>query len=176
LDVFLHFLFPYALLTLIGLKAEKAIPIALLGVLPDLDVLFYVHRSPSHSAVVIFAAYIIPLIAVWFYRREYARYVVLGFLATVSHPVFDMLGGYTPILWPLYDKSIMVSMQMTLSINPDIRLQTSYAVRQIPTVFPRLDSFQALVFNGPGGLMSILIAIYVLYRIRCYLSDRYNTS
>jgi len=174
MDVFLHFLFPYALLTLIGLKAEKAIPLALLGIIPDLDVLFYIHRSPSHSAVVIFATYLIPFILIWFYRRKYARYVVLGFLTTVSHPIFDMMGGYTPILWPLHDQSIMISTQLLVSVNPVIHLKSTFEIKQIPTVFHRLESWQALVFNGPGGIMAIILSIYVVYRVARYLLNRYN--
>ncbi len=174
MDVFLHFLFPYALLTLIGLKAEKAIPLALLGIIPDLDVLFYIHRSPSHSAVVIFVIYLLPFILVWFYRKEYARYVVLGFLATVSHPIFDMMGGYTPILWPLHDQSIMISTQLLVSVNPVIHLKSTFEIKQIPTVFHTLESWQALVFNGPGGIMAIILSIYVVYSVARYLLNRYN--
>ncbi len=165
MDVFLHFLFPFTLLVLIGLKTEKAIPIALLGITPDLDVLFYIHRSPSHSAVVIFAAFLVLFLVAWFIRREYARYIILGFLATVSHPVFDMLGGYTPILWPLYDKSIMISTQLTLRADPLLRLETSFKISQTPTVFHHLESFQGLVFSGPGYLMALVLVVYVSYRL-----------
>ncbi len=171
MDVFLHFLFPYAILTLIGLKAEKAIPLALLGIVPDLDILFYVHRSPSHSAVVITAAFIIPIIAAWLYRREYLHYAILGYLSTVSHPIFDMLGGYTPILWPLYNQSIMISIQLILRINPVIQLEPQFAVKQIPITFPQIETFHALVFNGPGALMATLIAVYVCYRVVQWLKN-----
>lgn len=163
MEVFYHFLFPYALLTLIGVKPKHAIPLAALAVTPDLDVLFYVHRSLSHSVVVILLVFAAPLLYTWLRRRSLFRYVLYGFLSVASHPVFDMLGGYTPILWPLYHKSIAISTQLQVMVNPTIHIEPSFNIFQTPTVFSHLTDWQATVFSGPAALMTALISLYLLW-------------
>jgi membrane-bound metal-dependent hydrolase YbcI (DUF457 family) len=47
-----HFVVPFAALMLAGVEFQKASIISLLALLPDLDVLFLVHRSLSHSVLI----------------------------------------------------------------------------------------------------------------------------
>lgn len=171
MEVFYHFLFPYVLLTLFGVKPKHAIPLAALAVTPDLDVLFYVHRSLSHSVVVILFVFAAPLLYTWLRRRSLFRCVLCGFLSVASHPVFDMLGGYTPILWPIYDKSIAVSTQVQVMVNPTIHLEPSFNIFQTPTVFNHLTDWQALVFSGPAALMTALLSLYLLWSAVSYVPE-----
>jgi membrane-bound metal-dependent hydrolase YbcI (DUF457 family) len=55
LELIIHFTIPFIALTLLGLDVKRALPLSLLALLPDLDALFLVHRSLSHSLVVVFA-------------------------------------------------------------------------------------------------------------------------
>ena len=57
----IHFIVPFTALTLAGVEFRKALPISLLALLPDLDALFLVHRSLSHSLVVLLRAFQIEL-------------------------------------------------------------------------------------------------------------------
>ena len=53
LDVLMHFVLPFVALMLLRLDLRRALPIAALGIVPNLDVLFLFHRSYSHSVIVI---------------------------------------------------------------------------------------------------------------------------
>ena len=49
----MHFALPLTALLLLRLELRTATPLALLGLLPDLDALLLIHRSFSHSVVVL---------------------------------------------------------------------------------------------------------------------------
>lgn len=107
----------------LGRRIGSRAPIwgALLGTLPDLDVLFNPlmnevaqlswHRGPSHS--ILFAVVAAPLIALLL-RRFHARYevpmerwTIFVFLTIVTHPLLDALTNYgTQLLWPFTDRAV----------------------------------------------------------------------
>ena len=58
----IHFIVPFIALTLVGVKFRRALPVSLLALLPDLDALFLVHRSLSHSLIVLLMV-AVPLLA-----------------------------------------------------------------------------------------------------------------
>ena len=49
----IHFIIPLFLLMMLGLNLKKSIIISSLAIVPDLDVIFHVHRSASHSIIFI---------------------------------------------------------------------------------------------------------------------------
>jgi len=102
-ELALHFTVPLAL-TAPVLGIRKAIAVSLISLLPDLDVFLHVHRSPSHSIVLLL---VVCLVAVYLMSRLKPRYlglVSVGCLALLSHPIMDLFSTYTPILYPLVHK------------------------------------------------------------------------
>jgi predicted nucleotidyltransferase len=55
LEPLIHLILPLTALTLLGVDFRKALPLALFGLLPDLDALLLIHRSLSHSLPVLLA-------------------------------------------------------------------------------------------------------------------------
>lgn len=73
----IHFVIPFFLLMMFGLGIKKAALISLLAVLPDLDVLFHIHRSFSHSIIFILL-FSLPaiIIAKRFYKERYCDSII----------------------------------------------------------------------------------------------------
>jgi membrane-bound metal-dependent hydrolase YbcI (DUF457 family) len=93
---------------LINVEVKKALPISILAVLPDLDALFLVHRSLSHSLVVVLGVTVPLLLLTYKFKPRLQGYVLLALLAVASHLILDLFSGYTPILWPLYGYSVWI--------------------------------------------------------------------
>ena len=52
MELLVHFVVPFVALMLAGVELRRALPISLFALLPDFDVFVFVHRSPTHSIVV----------------------------------------------------------------------------------------------------------------------------
>ncbi len=165
MELLVHFIVPLVALTIFGLELKKALPIALLAVVPDLDAFFYVHRSPSHSIVVALIA-MAPFV-LWTYRfkPKLLRYALLAFLALASHPILDVFGGYTPILWPLFGYSLWVQVQLGAYIGSSAGLLPSARLLMKPTTFEPFRTLDAPVFTGGGLVLSVVLLLPVLLRL-----------
>ena len=147
---------------------KRALLLSLLALLPDLDILLHIHRSMSHSIILISLTWIPILSAFYLFKRRYFGMALLCFLAVLSHPLIDCFQTYTPILYPVYDRSIWVSIDGRLLVSPEgLTPQTSISVKDKPTVFKPFESFDAPIFTSEGFLISlILIVVPLLSRIR----------
>ena len=165
MEALLHFVLPLLAFTLLGVKPRKAFPLALLGVLPDLDVLFLVHRSLSHSLIIIGLASFPFFLLSFVLKPRTLRTVWLGFLSVASHPILDLFSGYTPILWPLHPYSLWVEAGLDGFFGSGVRFQLELEVHQIPTVFHRRVMLDAPLFTGPTLIASLVLLTPLIYRM-----------
>lgn len=96
-----------------GYRKRAILTGAVLGTLPDLDVLlsyptdveeFTYHRGFSHSLFVlpIFALFLLPLLRRFYRSMSWRRLYVLIMLALVTHPLLDAMTAYgTQLLYPM---------------------------------------------------------------------------
>lgn len=160
MEPLIHFIVPFAALTILGVQLKRALPISLVAVLPDLDVFFHVHRSFSHSLIVLLALSAPIMLLVW--RTGLRKYAALGLLAALSHPVMD-LGYYTPLFWPLYGQSFMVLVDSAVRIASSPAIHLSVKVLTAPTVFSYFKTLDAPLFTGEGLMVfAVLSAAAVL--------------
>ena len=148
---------PFVALVLLGVKPHKAAPLAVLGVLPDLDALLLVHRSVSHSVVVLSLAWAPVLAFAYFIRPEYRRMAALGLLVLLSHPVVDVMGGSTPILWPLMDTSLHLIFSLNGKVGEGVSLIPRLEVQRTATVFKQVASLDYPLFTGEGLVVSLIL-------------------
>ncbi|MFP3951874.1 MAG: metal-dependent hydrolase [Candidatus Bathyarchaeia archaeon] len=169
MEALIHFVVPFAALVLMGVRVVEAAPIALLGVLPDLDILFHVHRSPTHSLVLITLA-AAPFIAVlWLTGSRNFPHSLRGYLCAATHPVLDVFGGYTPVLWPLYGKSLWVESSVLVEYGSRMRMELSLELHRTPTRFPRRPVLTGALLTGEALMISLILvsaALYGLYTRR----------
>jgi membrane-bound metal-dependent hydrolase YbcI (DUF457 family) len=159
-----HFALPLTALLLLGLELRTAAPLALLGILPDLDSLLLIHRSFSHSIVVLGLLFISIFLLVRRIRPVHQRIVILAFLVVASHLVLD-LGGLTPILWPIYPYDLSIRLSLNIVLGNGLGLSPSLHVTQAPTDFGRMPGLDYPLFTEEGLLLTAVLLLPILYNL-----------
>ena len=158
----IHLVIPFAALTLYGLEWREALPLALLALLPDLDVFLHVHRSMSHSLVVV-SLVGLPLLMLA-YRLKASRVGWLVLLAVASHIALDVFAGYTPILWPLYGNSVWIQTELMAQISSIPTLIPALKIAMEPTRFIPFQSIDAPLLTGKGLIISMVLILPILVK------------
>jgi len=172
MEPLIHVVVPFIALTLSDVEWSNALPISLLALLPDVDVLFHVHRSISHSLVVL-SLVGLPLL-ILAYRLGVLRIGCLGLLAVASHIGLDLFAGYTPILWPLYGNSIWVQAELVARVASYPTLTPAVKLAVEPTSFIAFQSMDAPLFTGEGLIISTMLVLPIL--IRAFREGRAKSS
>ena len=156
-EVALHFSVVFALAAP-RLGVKRGLLISALALIPDLDVFLRVHRSMSHSVVLLSLVYAPLLLVLYGFRSKYFRLAALGLFALLSHPVMDCFQTYTPVLYPLLDRSLWVRVDGGVLISSGgFSPQVSVGVADKPTVFTSFEMMDAPVFTSGGFVISLLL-------------------
>ena len=100
-DLLTHFAVVFAL-TSPFLGTRRAFAAGVIALLPDLDVLFHVHRSMTHSAIFLLL-FALPTAYLAHKGGVGWKTLALVVASLLSHPILDMFQDYTPILYPFSD-------------------------------------------------------------------------
>jgi heme/copper-type cytochrome/quinol oxidase subunit 4 len=158
----MHFSVVFAL-TAPRLGVKKALLLSSIALVPDLDVLMHIHRSMSHSIIVLTLAYTPILLAVYRFKPGYFRLTVLGLLALLSHIAMDLFQTYTPILYPILDSSLWIEVDGGVQVSPSgLKPQASADVKHVPTIFKPFEVIDAPVFTSEGFLVSLILTVIPL--------------
>jgi len=154
----LHFAVPFAALRAADLDTRKAAFVSVIALTPDLDVLFHVHRSPAHSAIILAVA-TIPLLLLTRRHRALRTLVMLGALGILMHLILDLFQYYIPILWPLSGQSFWISGGLALYTDDGMFVTSSIRLLTEPTSLDPFTSFNEPVLTSTGlGISIILLA------------------
>ena len=164
MEPLIHFIIPFTVLILLGLRFKEALPLSLLALTPDLDVFFHVHRSPTHSIFILLVPFILlsPLVL----KFKLQKYAVLAFLMLVLHLVLDMFAGYTPIFWPLYDQSVWVIFGSTAKLGSIPNLTLNLRILTKPTIFTYSETFEGVLFTGQSAVISAILFILAIIKTK----------
>jgi len=155
---------PFAALLLMDVKAKRALPISLVALLPDLDALFLVHRSISHSILVVLIV-IAPFLLLTHKLKPRPRsYALLALMAAASHLVLDLFAGYTPILWPLYGYSVWIKTELVVHFGSSPSFVPSARLLMKPTTFQQFQSLDAPLITGEGFIILAVLLMPVLLK------------
>jgi len=160
----IHFIVPFTALTLADVKFRKALPISLLALLPDLDALFLVHRSLSHSIVVVLIVMTPFLLLAYRFKPRLQGYALLALMVAASHLILDVFAGYTPILWPLYGHSVWIQAGLVAHIGSSPNLMPNAQLLHKPITFQPLQSLDAPLFTGEGLILSAVLLMAVFFK------------
>ncbi|MEM2430327.1 MAG: metal-dependent hydrolase [Nitrososphaerales archaeon] len=163
MEPLIHFIIPFTALTLLNVRVKKALLISLLAILPDLDAIFLIHRSFSHSIIIILI--VITLLLPLMKKLKIHGYALLVTLSLVSHPILDLFSGYTPILWPFYSYSIWIQAELMVHIASSPSFALSMKLLEKPTIFQQLSSLDAPLFTSEGIILSIVLIMPIMMRI-----------
>ena len=143
---------------------------SLIALLPDFDALLVgVHRSTSHSIVVVLAVCGIALLLI---RVVRPRLLGLGLLATLglfSHLLLDLFTTYTPIFWPLVGWSLFISLGGGVHVSESLNLKVSLDLSTTTTDFTPFTVLDAPIFTSEGFAIALILIGSVFVNI---YSDR----
>jgi membrane-bound metal-dependent hydrolase YbcI (DUF457 family) len=160
----IHFIVPFSVLVMCGVRVKKSAFFASFAILPDLDVFFHVHRSFSHSIffILLFCAPAIIIATVKHSSRIYD--VLIATLVILSHPFMDLFTYFTPIFWPLYNNSIYIIAEMMTNMDNVSQLHLLLDIKLEPVVFYHTISMDAPIFTGPGIAATLVILFGLVLR------------
>jgi hypothetical protein len=171
-DLLTHYMASYLMARTI-VEPRRALLLALVGLLPDVDVLLLVHRWVTHSIPVELLASA-PLLALTYtYRRGYFGVVVLAVLLYILHIVMDLLTGLTPALWPLAP-----ALALNIGVNgaygvDGVKVTPGFGIIVEPVDFARRDSVEGPLVSETGLMLALVVALTSLvecasWRLRVY--------
>jgi membrane-bound metal-dependent hydrolase YbcI (DUF457 family) len=164
LEPLLHFSVPFAVLVYAGYRPRRALPLALLGVLPDLDAVLLIHRSMTHSLVVVTVLSAPVFIYAYLKKPSYSPEIVVGFLVLASHSIFDVFMGLTPVLWPLLSQSIWLKLRMNFMYSSGFSLAPEVKLFSSTTNFTPMTGFDYPLFTGEGIILTLALMLPILLR------------
>lgn len=156
----IHFVIPFSAFTMSGISSRRAAFASLFALLPDLDVLTHVHRSMTHS-ILILAAIILPAVLLT-WRTKYRIYALLAGAGLASHLALDLFSlGYTPILWPIYDQGVQLYVLSATHIDSGLGITFNAGILTQPATF-EFRALDAPIFTGEGLIIAIILLVPVL--------------
>jgi membrane-bound metal-dependent hydrolase YbcI (DUF457 family) len=164
MEPLVHFILPLTALLLLGVELRTAAPLALLGFLPDLDALLLIHRSFSHSIIVMALIFLTILLITRHIRPTHQRIVVFAFLVVASHIMLDLY-SLTPILWPIYPFDISVKFALNIVLGNGVGLSPSFQMATTPTDFSRVAGLDYPLFTEEGLLLTAILLAPILYKL-----------
>ena len=163
----IHFIIPFIILSFFGLSIRKSLTLSSIAILPDLDVLFHIHRSITHS-VVFLILICIPIIG--FIKLKYPNYFhdsLVGSLIVLSHPFLDVFNAYTPILYPLYKNSVFIVCKLVTDMSNVSNLRFFFEINIAPTYFSLIQpNTNGIVFSGLGVGISLIVFVGIVAKWR----------
>jgi membrane-bound metal-dependent hydrolase YbcI (DUF457 family) len=157
-DLLTHYMASYLIARAL-VEPRRALLLAFVGLLPDVDALFLVHRWVTHSIPVALLAST-PLLALTYaYRRGYVGVAVLAVLLYTLHIVMDLLTGLTPALWPLAPAlAVNIEVNGAYSVN-GVRVTPGFEVIVGPVDFARRDSVEGPLVSETGLMLVLVVAL-----------------
>jgi len=143
---------------------------SLIALLPDLDALLVgVHRSTSHSIVVVLTACGLALLVIRAVRPKLLGLGLLCTLGLLSHLLLDLFTTYTPIFWPLVGWSLFISLGGGVHVSESLNLKVSLDLSTTTTDFTPFTVLDAPIFTSEGFAIALILIGSVFVNI---YSDR----
>lgn len=131
MDPLMHLLLPLLFLLAIKVDARRALLLAPLAILPDLDALFGLHRALGHSFIPILVVPMAFLAFSYLRRPEWVPAAIVAQFYLASHVVLD-LGGVA-FLWPIVQEQFYLRMGLTLTADDgiDIGFEADWGMQEL---------------------------------------------
>lgn len=160
MEPLLHFAIPFALAALFRPKLKWVLIVGVIALLPDLDVLSFMHRSISHTLLP--ALLLLPP-SLLLRKRAHIKLILPAIsLGWGSHVLLDALGGYTPLLWPLSQNTYQLTFQSTLAMQSSPSISLSLQVLQQPYDYGVFTTLEAPLFTASGVAIALVLIALVL--------------
>ena len=154
-ELLLHFAVPFSISApIVGVR--RATVVGVIGMLPDVDVLLHVHRSMTHSLIILTVLSLLPLYVAYFKLNE-KQLAPLSFFSLTIHPIMDMFQTYTPILYPFSNYSFQVNIRGGALISQSVVPYVQFQITSTQTNFQKFLLMDAPMFTSEGFVVSLLL-------------------
>jgi len=122
----------------------------------------HVHRSWTHSIIVILAFCGVMLLIFKVFNSKLLAFSFFATLALISHLLLDLFTTYTPILWPLVSQSFFINLGGGVKISENMQVYVNAEVSVEPTNFTHFGSLDAPIFTSEGLVIGVMLAVPAL--------------
>lgn len=166
----LHFIVPFTAFRATGVDWRRCLFASVIALTPDLDVLFHVHRSLSHSLLVV-GLIALPILALTYRNNALRNLTYLGVAGVLTHLALDLFQGYTPLLYPLVNSSFWVSVDLQVRVSSLPILIPSVKLLTQPVAFSTFQTYLGTIITPAGlGISLTLLAPTLAAATRHHLS------
>jgi hypothetical protein len=109
-----HIAFSGLLALPLAKKPKWILGLCWVAVLPDLDIFLGLHRAAFHSLLTLLPICIALVITVRHWYPHLYEPALFASFCLLSHTLFDLLGGYVALFWPLIPLSIQLNIYILL--------------------------------------------------------------
>ncbi len=93
-------------------SVRKSILVALIGNLPDIDVLFGIHRSYTHTLLIPATLFLLGALARYRGYGKVSKFLYVAATLYLTHIVLDMFTGLGPYFWPISNLGIYINVSL----------------------------------------------------------------
>ena len=131
MDPLMHLVLPLLFLLALRVDTRRAVLLAPLAVLPDLDALFGLHRALGHNFIPIVLVPMAVLAFSKFKRPEWVPAALIAQFYLASHVILD-LGGVA-FLWPFVQEQFYLELGVTFAASDgfDIGFMADWGMREL---------------------------------------------
>jgi len=160
-ELLLHFAVPFAAFSYFR-RPREAFLASLIALAPDMDVVIHVHRSWTHSLIIVLSVCAVALMLAKVLKPRLLGFGFLATLALVSHLLLDTFTTYTPVLWPLVSQSLFIGLNGGVRIGSDVQAYLKPEVSLKPTVFTHFQYLDAPIFTSEGFIIAVILISFAL--------------
>ena len=131
MDPLMHLVLPLLFLLALRVDTRRAVLLAPLAVLPDLDALFGLHRALGHSFIPIVLVPMAVLIYSRLKRPYWVPVVLIAQFYLASHVILDM--GGVAFLWPIVQEQFYLDLGVTFTASDgfDIGFTADWGMKEL---------------------------------------------
>ena len=167
MDSLFHVLIPVMLALVANVDRKRALMLAPIALIPDLDVLLMAHRIYLHTIFVPLAIALVPFFLRSLGRREHRNLFLLASFYYLSALVLDSFPGPVAILWPLtnvgYGLWVWVGFSQQ-SVIPMIRPYAMINVKEMQV--PNVVTDAAVVTPQSIATALLFVSIILISELR----------
>jgi hypothetical protein len=123
-----HIAFSGLLALPLAKKPKWILALCWIAVLPDLDIFLGLHRAAFHSLITLLPVCTAIIFAARTWYPDFLEPALFASFCLLSHTLFDFLGGYVALFWPLIPLSYQVNIYLQLvntgtSLTPQLVIE-----------------------------------------------------
>jgi len=158
-DLLTHYVISYLVSTRV-FKFKESLVIALVGLLPDIDVLLMVHRWVSHSLLIPTLTLPLILLIIKYLGKDHLKYLVVPVALYMLHIFLDLFTAPTPILWPISTQSYSLGVKLDgVLSDTGIKLIPSLIVSAEVSDFTRKSVLEGPLITDTGIMVAVVTVL-----------------